>query len=214
MSAAEATEALAAFLRVRREYVARVREVGVPAQLGNAPRLSALIDVLDGFVAADSEGGARGMALVAAAFRSAGLDADLPSPTDPRRIDIPIKRGARLLIGCEVKQVPTTEATADTLISDVVAVGAERGLLAVLRPGVLVRVDRAGVIRRAEENDQVVLRIADGVREVVHEAIATGTATLAEFGTTFPSALALALQEVRAGDDTVATWAAIAGRWA
>ena len=58
---------------------------------GHAPPLAELVDAgLEGFVSADPEGGARGMALAAAAFRSAGLEAEPPlskRPSADRRAD-------------------------------------------------------------------------------------------------------------------------------
>lgn len=146
----EATEALAAYLRVRRSVGTGVSIQQLPSALSNGPKLSDLVSVLDGFVSANPEGGARGMALVAAAYRATGFEAVLPSRNDPRRIDIAIKRRGDMLIGAEVKQVETTAGAADTLVEDAARVRVTRALLAVLRPGVLVDFDRTAVIRRAE----------------------------------------------------------------
>lgn len=208
----QATEALAAYVRVRRAAAPGAAVEQVPADLDRAPGLSDLVDVLDGFVGADPESGARGMALVAAAFRAAGLEADVPSRNDPRRIDIPIKRGGILVIGSEVKQLVTSEATADTLVSDVVDHGIRRALLAVLRPGTL-HLDRATVIRRAERDHGVVLRITDGTRELLHEALSASAVEIDAFCSALPRAYAEALRDIRVAEDSITTWAAIARRW-
>lgn len=213
MSQHQATEALAAYLRVRRAVVSGTAAARVPATLTNAPQLPDLVGVLDGFVGADPEGGARGMALVAAAFRAAGFEAVLPSRNDPRRIDIAIKRDGALVIGAEVKQVDTGEATADTLAEDVADAGANRALLAVLRPGNLVGFDRSATIRRAEKDHEVVLRVAHGGREVLHEAVIAGHVALDEFGARLPRLFAEALRDIRATEQAIETWAAIASRW-
>ena len=184
---------------------------------GAVPRLPRwlpdLIGVLDGFVGADPEGGARGMALVAAAYRASGFEAVLPSRNDPRRIDIAIKRDGAVVIGAEVKQVDTSEATADTLAADAADAGASRALLAVLRPGNLVDFDRTAVIRRAEKDHAVVLRVAHGSRELIHEALVTSTTGLTDFCAALPRLFAEALRDIRVSEQTIETWAAIASRW-
>ena len=213
MTSAEATEALAAYIRVRRAVVAGAAVQRVPVLLDEAPTLTGLIDVIDGFVTADPEVGGRGMALVAAAHRVAGFDADLLSPTDPRRIDIAIKRDGVMVVAAEVKQLDTTEATADTLAQDASAVNVGRALLAVLGPGALVSFDRGAVIRRAELEHGVIMRVTAGTRELLHEVLAGNTADIALFCARLPRAFAEALRDIRAADETIATWAAIASRW-
>lgn len=208
-----ATMALAAYLRVRRATVSGTAAARIPTTLGNAPTLSDLIGVLDGFVGADPEGGARGMALVAAAYRASGFEAVLPSRNDPRRIDIAIKRGAVVVIGAEVKQVDTNETTADTLAIDAADAGLSRALLAVLRPGNLVDFDRTAVIRRAERDQAVVLRVAHGSRELTHEALSSGSPGLTDFCAALPRLFAEALRDIRVNEQTIETWAAIASRW-
>lgn len=213
MSSDQATEALAAYIRVRRSVAPGATVDQIPGALANAPTLTSLVEVLDGFVGADSEGGARGMALVAAAYRMAGFEATLPSRNDPRRIDIAIKRDGVLVIGSEVKQLDTTEATADTLAQDAADSDMPRALLAVLRPGVLVDFDRTTAVRRAEMDHGVVLRVTAGTRELLHEALTAGTVQLDEFCAGLPRAFAEALRDIRVADETIKTWAAIAGRW-
>lgn len=208
----EATEALAAYLRVRRS-VGSGASPQIPSALANGPTLSDLVGVLDGFVGADPEGGARGMALVAAAYRAMGFEAVLPSRNDPRRIDIAIKREGAMLIGAEVKQIDTAAGTADTLAEDTASAGVSRALLAVLRPGVLVDFDHAAVIRRAEKDHNVVLRVVQGTRELLHEALSSDDVGLGEFCASLPRLFAEALQEIRVAEQTLATWAAIASRW-
>jgi hypothetical protein len=212
MSGDEATEALAAYIRVRRDAAPGAAAAHIPVVLANAPTLTSLIEVLDGFVGADPEGGARGMALVAAAYRTAGWEAVLPSRNDPRRIDVAIKRDDDL-IGAEVKQLDTTEATGDTLSQDAADRGMRRAHLAVLRPGALIDFDRSAVIRRAERNHSVVLRVTAGTRELIHEALSVGTVPIDDFCAGLPRAFAEALRDIRAADETVTTWAAIASRW-
>src|SRR5581483_8237406 len=106
-----ALEALAAYIRVRRAVAPGAAAAQVPTAMAKAPTLSTLIDVTDAFVGANSERGARGMALVAAAYRAAGFDAKLPARNDPRRIDIHIERNDVPYIGSEVKQEDTVEDT-------------------------------------------------------------------------------------------------------
>ncbi len=160
----EAVEALAAYIRVRRAVAPGTAVESIPGAVENVPTLTSLVEVLDGFVGADPEGGARGMALVAAAYRVAGFESILPSRNDPRRIDISIRRGDLFVIGAEVKQVDTDEATADTLARDAAEARVQRALLAVLRPGKLVNFDRTSVVRRAEKEHDVVLRVTHGAR--------------------------------------------------
>lgn len=214
MSEAEATEALAAFIRIRREVAPGAAAELVPLELATAPKLGELIDALGAFSSADTEGGARGMALIAAAYRAAGFEADVPSRNDPRRIDIPIKVGGKLLIGSEVKQQSTHEATADTLARDASEAGASRAVLAVLPPGALARFDIPAVVRRAEDNHRVVLRVLDSVRAVIHEAVIASSLPLDDFCSGMPRAYADALRDIRAEDGAIETWAAVSSRWA
>lgn len=213
MTQEEATLALAAFIRARREVAPGAAVDLVPPLLASAPSLADLVDVLEGFVSADAEHGARGMALVAAVYRAAGFEADVPSRNDPRRVDISIKRDGKLIIASEVKQLDTGEATAYTLAEDAVAHGTRRALLVVLRPGTLVAFDRSSVIRRAEREHGVVLRITDGSRELLHEALAASDRPVEELCAALPRAFAEALRDIRVAEDTIEAWAAIAQRW-
>lgn len=213
MTRDEATAALAAYIRVRRRVAPGAAAERIPGVLANAPTLTSLVEVLDGFVGADAEGGSRGMALVAAAYRTASYEAVLPSRNDPRRIDIAIKRNGITVIGAEVKQLDTTEPTADTLAKDAANRQVRRALLAVLRPGALVDFDRTAVTRRAEKDHGVVLRVTSGTRELLHEALSTGTVQVDVFCAGVPRAFAEALRDIRVADETIETWAAIATRW-
>ncbi len=212
MDRTEAVEALAAYLRVRRAVAPGAAVNTVPSALSRAPNLSDLIDVIDGFVGAESEGGSRGMALVGAAYRTAGFEVVLPSRNDPRRIDIAIKRNDMLVIGSEVKQLHTEEVTATTLVQDVVEAGCSRALLAVLPPGT-VGFDKTRAIREAEEEYGVILRVTSGARQLFHEALSAAPVEIEMFCSAFPRAFAVALRDMRASDTTIETWAAIASRW-
>lgn len=213
MSGEEATEALASYVRVRRLVGAGASVRHLPAAAANAPLLTDLIGVLDGFVGADAEGGARGMALVAAAYRAAGFEVVLPSRNDPRRIDVSIRREGVTVIAAEVKQIDTAEATADTLAADAARLGVSRALLSVLRPGGLVDFDRTAAIRRAEREHNVVLRVTHGTRELLHEALSAGDVGPDQLCAAFPRLFAEALREIRAAEQTLVTWTAIAARW-
>ncbi len=213
LTSTEATEALAAYIRVRRRLRPGIAADRVPSSLAVVPALTDLVELLEGFIASDTERGARGMALVAAAYRAVGFEAQLPSRNDPRRIDIAIKRDGALVIGSEVKQVDTMESTADTLARDTAEARAQRALLAVLPPGALVDFDRTSVIRRAEREHRMVLRVTGGVRELLHETLSSGTVGIDQFCRSVPRAFAHALRDMRAADAAIETWAAIASRW-
>lgn len=213
MSGYAATEALAAYLRVRRGVNGGAAAARVPSRLAGAPTLTDLIEVLDGFVATDPERGACGMALVAAAFRTAGFEVALPARNDPRRIDIAVRSKGDLVIACEVKQIDTTDVTADTLAQDAADLGARRALLAVLRPGRLIGFDLTAVTRRAERERGVVVRVVSGARELLHEVLIATMIDVDEFCGSLPRAFAEALGDIRVADGTIETWAAITSRW-
>lgn len=213
MSQKQATDALAAYIRVRRKVAPGAAVRLIPVAMPNAPTLSDLVRVLDGFVGANAEGGAAGMALVAAAYRAAGFDALLPSRNDPRRIDIAIQRGRTTVIGAEVKQVDTKEGTADALAEDAADTKVSRALLAVLNPGALIDFDRTAVITRAEKDHGVVLRVTQGSRELLHEALSAADVTPSDFCAALPRLFAEALRDIRTSERTIGTWAAIASRW-
>jgi hypothetical protein len=78
---------------------------------------------------------------------------------------------------------------------------------------VLVRFDRASVVQRAERKHGVVLRVTDGVRELLHEAIIAGPSEVGAFCASLPRDFADALREIRAHESSVDTWVAIAQRW-
>ena len=57
------------------------------------------------------------------------------------------------------------------------------------------------------------LRIADGTREVLHEALSATTVDVDEFCAALPRAYAETLRDIRVAEATIDTWAAIAQRW-
>jgi hypothetical protein len=207
----EALLALAAYIRERRAVAQSGSAIHVKRVVDNAPRLIDLVEVVEGFVGADPEGGARGMALVAAAYRAAGWDSTLPSRNDPRPIDVRLSNGTRD-VAVEVKQVDTQEPTADALVNDALKAGMDQAILAVLPPGRLVRFNVSGAIRRAEELG-VVLAVTATARDLVHLALQAGTARTSEFTALFPRTFAGALREIRTAPSTWNTWDAIATRW-
>ncbi len=115
------------------------------------------------------------------------------------------------MIACEVKQEATSEAVADTLAADAFVAG--RALLVVLRPGTLVNFNKTAVVVRAEAQHDVVLRVTDGVRELLHEALMSGPAEIGKFCTSLPRAFGEALREIRADQTTLDTWVAVSSRW-
>lgn len=208
----EALDALAAYLRVR-SVSSLKSSATIPEQLGSAPGLEDLVSALDGFVAAHPQGGASGMALVAAVYRAAGYDVDLPSRNDPRRIDVRINRDGEMRIACEVKQVLTGEPTAQSLAEDASDAGVAIGLLVVLRPGTLEDFDRASAIREAAHRHSVVLRVTNGARELVHEGVVSGSSHTESVRQRLPRLFADALVEARVDAKTTEAWEALAGAW-
>ena len=118
-----------------------------------------------------------------------------------------------LFLGSEVKQVDTSEPTADSLVEDAIEAGFERALLVVLRPGTLVDFDRVAVVRRAERDHEVVLRVVHGTRELIHEALSGGDVPVRDFCAALPRAFAEALRDVRVADESIETWVSIATLW-
>lgn len=213
LSQKQAIEALAAYIRVRRRVATATTAQKIPAAIPDVPSVTELAKVLDGFVGANPQGGASGMALVAAVYRAAGFEATLPARNDPRPIDVRIKRGKTVLIGAEVKQVNTKEPTADSLARDAAKAKSDRALLAVLRPGSLVDFDRTAAITRAENSHGVILRVTQGSRELLHEAVSSGDVPLSEFCAKLPRLFSEALCDIRASEQSIGAWAAIASRW-
>jgi hypothetical protein len=89
----------------------------------------------------------------------------------------------------------------------------DRALLAVLRPGALVDFDRTAAIARAEARYDVILRVTQGSRELIHEAVTSGDVPLSDFCAKLPRLFAEALRDIRVSDQAIGTWAAIASRW-
>lgn len=57
------------------------------------------------------------------------------------------------------------------------------------------------------------LRVVQGTRELLHEALSSGEVGLDGFCKSLPRLFAEALQEIRVAEETLSTWSAIASRW-
>ncbi len=77
----------------------------------------------------------------------------------------------------------------------------------------LIDFDRAAVIRRAEKSHNVVLRVTQGTRELLHEALNAGSVKLGGLCAALPRLFAEALRDIRVSKQTLEAWAAIASRW-
>lgn len=203
--------ALAAYLRVRTAiYEEKSRGTSVVASASGIGLL-ALATVVQSFIRADPEDGGRGQAAVAAAFNAAGRSAQTKRPNDPQPIDVKVTDGGALFLGSEVKQKPVTDLSADDLATRVRKLGGDRALLCALadkqRP-----LDRE-TIRRDAEKQGVIGLLAESVIEVFEVALAAGTASREEFLTSFPPAMAQALEAVNAGIDGRRYWAVVSEGW-
>lgn len=112
-----------------------------------------------------------------------------------------------------MKQQSVGEAAALTLAEDAKDGGYDRALLAVLPPGRLDRIDVVGTIKQAESEFRVFLCIGTSVREILHQALFVGRASLEEFGAKLPMSYINALSEIRADAEALKSWALLTKRW-
>lgn len=210
MDSESASEALAAFIRVRSvEPQPTKSRSDQPAQL----TLSELVEAIDAFLITHVNSGATGLAVVAAIYKAAGFEPKIRTTTDPMRLDVKVLLNGALFIGCEVKQLPVDEATVRSLGEDVSAAGVERGHLAILPPGNIGSVDRVGVLTAVQIETQVMARITLGVAELLSEVFAAGRSDLQDVVAETPGLITAFLDEAGATADTIEAWTAIANRW-
>lgn len=206
----QALEALAAYIRARREETGSSL-AGKTAD--GSLKKSDLVKALDAFLTSHGDSGAVGLAVVAAVFRAAGFEARIRTTTDPTRLDVRIHAAGELFIGAEVKQLPGEDATVQSLGEDLVAANCERGLLAILPPGNLGNINRRTAIARVGESHQVMVRVTNGVSELIADAFVAGRGNAADLVAATPSHLLEALREASASKQTIDDWLAIANPW-
>lgn len=196
MSAHEALNALAAYLRVRgavQQSELALRRAAL--ELGGPASLVALLTATEIFVSEDPEGGRRGQALAAAVLDCAFDDVRLRSINDPGAGDIRVFTATQQVgLAVEVKQLAVGQETPRNLAAEAAGLGADSALLVVLAPG-HAALDREQARRHALADYGVVLEICESVRELVGAIAVFSSTDAAHILQTLPGAYAQRLRE-------------------
>ena len=196
MSAGDAMDALAAYLRVRIAVQERERaERHAALEVRGPGDIAALLTATEIFVAEDAEGGRRGQALAAAVLDCAFADVRLRSINDPGAGDVRVfAAGDRLLLVVEVKQLAVGQEIPRELAAEAAGLGAHKALLVVLAAR-HAALDREQARRSALADHGVLLEVCESVRELVGAVAVFSTTDPAHIVRTLPGAYATRLRE-------------------
>jgi len=202
----QALEALAAFLRVRMAVQEAEQSASRDARsLSSDVALDDLVGIIDRFVRADPEGGRRAQALVAAVLDCAFEDVLLQPINSPHAGDVRVMREGEVAIAVEVKQLPTREAVASELAREAAGLGADLALLVVIADG-QAPIERYRVQRDALRDDGTLLRVCEGVLELVSLVAVLTLTSVRDLEDKLPGALASRLQELEVAPDAQVEW--------
>jgi hypothetical protein len=168
LSASEALEAFAAFMRIRMA-VAKEEDAASREALALRSTVSAdeLLGVCERFIREQPEGGRRGQAFAAAVLDCVFPYVRLQPINDPTPGDVRLLReDGSTVLPVEVKQAPVDESTALELAATAREAGSDAALLLVLADR-HSPIDREAVRRRALRTYGVMLEVCESVREFV-----------------------------------------------
>jgi hypothetical protein len=185
MGADAALAALAAFLRLRIQFAAEERQRAGRLSVARGGGLADVIDVLRRFLEEDPEDGRRGQALVAALLDLIYPEVTLASINDPTGLDVAVRRDRRTVIGAEVKQKPVTEAAAAHLAEEAAARGVDKAYLVLLAPNQRP-LDRESVRREALQEHGVLIRVYEGVWELISDLALQAESSVQDFANRLP----------------------------
>ena len=194
LEADDSLAALAAFLRLRIEFSRKEREQAERMSVARAGQLAEVIDVLRRFLEDDPEDGRRGQALVAALLDLIYPEVSLASINDPTGLDVAVRRERRSVIGAEVKQKPVTEAAADHLGEEAAARAVDKAYLVLLAPNQRP-LDRESVRREGLEKHGVLIRVFEGVWELVSDLALQSEFSVQDFASRVPGVYLRRMQQ-------------------
>jgi hypothetical protein len=206
LSADEALQGLAAFLRLRLAYGEDERARAASLRVAGGASFEDLLDILDAFVKDDPEGGRRGQALVAAVLDLAHDDVVLAAINDPRMFDVAVRDDGVETLGVDVKQKPVEEAAALHLAQEAAARGVDKVLLVALAPEQR-QLDRPRISQLAQQNHRVLATVYEGVRELLTQVALQSPLPLADFVRYLPERYLLRMQEHGVSTEGQQYWA-------
>jgi len=207
LSSEEATEALAAFLKVGLEGPA-------PVSLHLAERaveFPHLLDATNAFVLDDAEGGKRGQALVAACLSLVFEDVHTRRINDPGRRwpgDVAVGRGKAMNLAAEVKQRPVDVHESLQFADRCRKKGCRRALMVMLDP-TQPELPEDALHREAWDRHGVHLTFVGGVRQIMSSALSWTLMPFEEALSKFPRLMLERLQELEVSQEGVLAWAAL-----
>jgi hypothetical protein len=206
-SAEEAFRGLAAFLALRIEYAQDAASDLAQLRVGGVERLEDLYEIVQMYVQADTEGGRKGQAVVAAALDVLHRRVRLAAINDPTAVDVAVEDAdGRLVLGVEVKQKPVDEADALTIAAETARRGADKAMLVAIAPGQRP-LDKERLRRQAEASHGVALQVAIGVVDLLSCIISHSSRSAGDFATEFPSLYLRRLEEHGVSQNGLNYWA-------
>jgi hypothetical protein len=207
MNSEQATEALAAWLRVRIDVLeAQQLDSQRSLELSTGLDPSELFEITEIFVREDPEGGRRGQAFVAAALDCAFNEVVLQPINNPRPGDVRVLRNGEVVWVVEVKQVEVEEQTAFDLAREARGLGASLAMLAVMadhhQP-----LDRDRIRRRALKDQHVLLEITESADELLSTICVFSTTTITQVVERFPGRYAERMREHGVSESGRRRWA-------
>jgi hypothetical protein len=203
----QATEALAAFVAIRREVADAKRASAAEALRQMSISLPRLGGLAQSFINDDPEGGRRGQALVAAALQCVFPRVELGGIHDPDAFDVTVFRQRTDEIPSpvvQVKQKSVGEETAIDLAEAAAANGSSTGLLVAIardQPDL----DGRRIALQAAEHGVIILAVTT-VAELFN-ALAVFSSRLPEnIAERFPDTYVDKLRDIEADDDAIAYW--------
>lgn len=205
-SAEDAALGLAAFIRVRTDVRRRTDAEATELRVSGGSSLEDIFEILQMFLAGDTEGGRLGQALVATVFDFIADDVRLAAINDPTSLDVAVYSDGRLTLGIEVKQKPVREADALGIAQEVARRGADKALLVAiaLRQEPL---DKERIRRQAEARSGVAVTVFDSLRDLVFLSAVYSRLSARDLSVAFPERYFTRMREHGVPNEGLAYWA-------
>lgn len=205
LTATQAEEALAAFLRVRMKAAESRHAIDLR---GSALSMVELLAQTEVFIDANPEGGRRGQAFVAAAFDLASPNVRSIRVNDPSRRmpgDVQVLQQGAPALAIEARQKPVTAEDVALFAESLREGDVASGLVAMLDPD-QDELDATGVLEAAERDSGVFVWLGYGVFEILGAAAVWCGCPLDQVLLEFPRRMAERLEEIEVSTAALQSW--------
>jgi hypothetical protein len=203
--------ALAAFLRARQVFAAKLAAAQSGLEASGQPGFSRIVSIAEEFIRSNPEGGRRGQALVAAVLDLAHAEVALSGIHDPRPRDVAVLRGHEELLFVEVKQKPVDADTADHLAREAREASVDKALLVALAPG-QQPLDRESIRRSGDARHGVLTLVYETVAELLTEVTIHSPLRASEIAERLPSSYLRRMQEHGVSEEGQRRWVDLCAR--